>query len=247
MSAATVRKLAIVEPVSLFVLIMAYIWVLRFRVPGLWLAILAVMLLSHRLRRERAGMLGFDTNNLRACLRELAPALTFLALAMLACGMLLDSTRPIGADQALMAWAAYLPWGLFQQYILNGYFMNRFAAVLPRRAAPVVAAALFSGAHTPNWFLMAVAFAAGYCCARIYRRYRNLYFLGLAHATVGFLLFLVVPDSVSHHLMVGPGLEVREARIARRYAGPHYAAARYGAPSGSWPPNRRFRLGVREK
>ena len=28
-------------------------------------------------------------------------------------------------------------------------------------------------------------------------RHKNLYFLGIAHATIGFLLFLVVPDSVA--------------------------------------------------
>ena len=100
---------------------------------------------------------------------------------MLASGILLQTTRPIGFEQAVLSWVAYLPWGLFQQYILNGYFLNRFETSSRRRAAPVVSAALFSGAHTPNWFLMAVTLLAGYCCARVYRRYKNLYFLGVAH------------------------------------------------------------------
>lgn len=52
---------------------------------------------------------------------------------------------------------------------------------------------------------MAVTLAAGYICARIYISHKNLFFLGIAHATIGFLLFLVVPDSISHHLIVGPG------------------------------------------
>ena len=205
MSAATVRKLAVLEPVSIFALIMAYIWALRFSHHSLWAAILALMLLSHMARRERAESLGFHTHNLRQCLLEFAPALTLLALLLLACGMLFQTTRPMAFEQAVGAWTAYLPWGLFQQYILNGYFMNRFGAVLSRRAAPVAAAALFSSAHAPNWFLMAVTLLAGYCSTRVYRRYKNLYFLGAAHATVGFLLFLVVPDSITHHLMVGPG------------------------------------------
>jgi len=120
-------------------------------------------------------------------------------------GILLQTTRPIRFEQGLLAWAGYLPWGLFQQYILNGYFLNRFDSVLSRRTAPMMSAALFSGAHLPNWFLMAVTLLLGYLCGRIYRRYNNLYFLGIAHGTVGFLLFLVVPDSISHHLIVGPG------------------------------------------
>jgi hypothetical protein len=52
---------------------------------------------------------------------------------------------------------------------------------------------------------MLITPAAAYEAIRVYHRYKNLYFLGLAHATIGFLLFLVVPDSVSHHLRVGPG------------------------------------------
>ena len=205
MSPATVRKITIAEPISVFLLIMAYIWELRYSHHGFWLAILGLMLLSHRLRGERPGKLGFDAGNLRDCLEDFAPAIAFLALTLLGLGIVLQTTRQIRFEQGLLAWAAYLPWGLFQQYILNGYFFNRFDSVLSRRTAPMISAALFSGAHLPNWFLMAVTLLAGYLCARIYRRYNNLYFLGIAHGTVGFLLFLVVPDSISHHLTVGPG------------------------------------------
>ncbi len=199
------RRFAILEPVSVFAMIMAYIWELRYSHHGLWLGILALILLSHIAHRERAVTLGFRAGGLRDCWHEFAPALAFFALLMFASGLLLQTTRPIRFDQAILAWAGYLPWGLFQQYILNGYFLNRFSAVFSRRAAPLAAATLFSGAHTPNWFLMGVTLLAGYCCARIYRRYQNLYFLGAAHGTIGFLLFLVVPDSVTHHLTVGPG------------------------------------------
>ena len=67
------------------------------------------------------------------------------------------------ADQAVLAWAAYLPWGLLQQYVLNGYFLNRLEAWFRGGRRPAISAALFSGAHTPNWFLMAVTLVAGYC------------------------------------------------------------------------------------
>ncbi len=199
------RKIAIAEPLLFFALIMTYIWGLRSTHHEFWMALLALMLLSHCVHRERAETLGFRRRNLRECLEAYAPALALATLLLLGGGMLLDTTRPIGFTDAVLAWVAYMPWGLFQQYILNGYFMNRFDAVLSRRAAPLLSAAVFSGAHLPNSFLMVVTFVLGYCCARIYRRYKNLYFLGLAHATFGFLLFLVVPDSISHHLIVGPG------------------------------------------
>lgn len=201
----TVRKLAILEPILIYALILAYIWNWRYSHAGAWAGILALMLLSHLVRRESANSLGFRTRHMGECWREIAPVLAFLALLMLACGMLLHTVRPIGVGMALASWAVYVPWGVFQQYILNGYFLNRFQAVLGRRAASLMAAALFCGVHAPNWFLMLVAFPAGYLSTRIYWKHRNLYCLGLAHATVGFLLFLVVPDSVSHHLRVGPG------------------------------------------
>ena len=200
-----IRKLAILEPAIVFALIIAYIWKLRYVNPHLWMAILAVMLLSHALHGETPAALGFGLENLRDCVRELLPALTLLALALLAGGILLRTARQIGTDRAVLSLAAYLPWGLAQQYALNGYFLKRIEALAPPRAAPLIAAAAFCCAHAPNWFLMGVTFPLGYCSARIYRRYPNLYFLGMAHAAVGFLLFLVVPDSITHHLNVGPG------------------------------------------
>jgi membrane protease YdiL (CAAX protease family) len=198
------RKLAILEPAVVFALIIAYIWELRSLNRNLWMAILAAMLLSHVLHGETPATMGFGLKNLRDCVRELLPALTLLALALLAGGILLRTARHIGTDRAVLSLAAYLPWGLAQQYALNGYFLKRFEALASPRAASLLTAAAFSCAHAPNWFLMGVTFLLGYCSTRIYRRYPNLYFLGMAHAAVGFLLFLVVPDSVSHHLDVGP-------------------------------------------
>jgi hypothetical protein len=205
MSRPTARGIALLEPLTIFGLIMAYIWQLRYSYRGFWLGILAMVILSHIARREDADTLGFHRRNLRACLREFAPVLAFITLAMVAFGLLLRTTRPLSDGDAFFSWAGYLPWGTFQQYLLNGYFLNRLMGAMPGRTAAMASAALFSGAHLPNWFLMAVTLAMGYVCARIYLRYKNLYFLGIAHATIGFLLLQVVPDSVTHHLVVGPG------------------------------------------
>jgi membrane protease YdiL (CAAX protease family) len=188
-----------------FACIMAYIWGFRATYSGSWLIILGLIIVSHLSRRERAGGLGFCARGIAECWRAFAPAFGLIALLLLAAGILLGTIRPLRSDQLLMSWVAYLPWGLFQQYLLNGYFLNRLHAVIPGRGAALMAAALFSTAHTPNWFLMAVGLVAGYACALIYRRHRNLYFLGLAHGTVGFLLFLVAPDWITHHMRVGPG------------------------------------------
>lgn len=197
---------SILEPLAIFLLIEYYIWALRFRHRFLWLPILACIALSHLVRHERPAELGFRTANLRDGLRAFVPLLGFVGLAGVACGLLFQTTRQITFQQGMFAFAAYVPWGIFQEYLLNGYFFTRFETVLSRRAAPLVSAVLFSSAHTPNWFLMAVTLLGGYSATLLYRRYRNLYFLGIAHAILGFLLYLVVPDSISRHLNVGPGM-----------------------------------------
>ena len=78
-------------------------------------------------------------------------------------------------EGALSALAVYFVWGLFQQYLLNGYFLNRLSIFAKHQSrAPLMTAILFSLAHTPNWFLMLASLAGGYICGWIYFRYRNL-------------------------------------------------------------------------
>ena len=123
---------------------------------------------------------------------------------LLSAGMLLGTLRSIGFDRAVLGFAGYLPWGLAQEYALNGYFLNRFESALSPRTASGLTALLFSAAHAPNPFLMAVTLPLGWCATLLYRRTRNLYVMGIAHASIGLLLFLVVPDSIIRHLRVGP-------------------------------------------
>ena len=184
---------------------MAYIWKWRSTHPRLWLPVVALILASQAVHRDRASALGLRAGNFGICVRSYGPALIGLALAMLGAGLLLGTIRPMGFEPAIESFALYLPWGLFQQYLLAGYFLTRFETALSRNAAGILTAALFGVVHSPNWFLMIVTPAAASGAIWVYRRHRNLYFLGLAHATIGFLLFFVVPDSVSHHLRVGPG------------------------------------------
>ncbi len=184
---------------------MAYIWKWRFTHPRLWLPVVALILAAQVAHRDRPRALGLQAGNFGVCVRRFGPALIGLALAMLSLGLLLGTVRPIGFKPAIQSFALYLPWGLFQQYLLNAYFLTRFETALSRNAAGILTSALFSVVHAPNWFLMLIAPVAAYAAIWVYRQYKNLYFLGLAHAAIGFLLFLVVPDSVSHHLRVGPG------------------------------------------
>jgi membrane protease YdiL (CAAX protease family) len=200
-----VSGLAISEALLVFVLIMADIWKLRFTHPFFWRLPVALIVTSHLMRHERAGELGFTVRNFGKCLRAFGPALAGLTAVIWAAGLLLGTMRPQGFVDAVQSFVVYLPWGLFQQYLINGYFLRRFEMGLSPGPARILTSALFCAAHAPNWFLMLVTPVAAYAATGVYRRYGNLYFLGLAHATLGFALFMVVPDSVSHHLRVGPG------------------------------------------
>jgi hypothetical protein len=193
------------EAATGFLLIMLYIWKLRAIAPSSWILILAYLAVSHVARGDCSAYLGFRWGNLRECLEKMAPALLLLALVMLAGGLLLQTMRPITLERGCLCLVAYCPWGLVQQYLLNGYIANRLLLVSPARYVPLISATVFSGAHLPNLFLMVVTFATGYYSTRLFMRYRNLYFLGLAHGVIGTLIYVVIPDSITHHLVVGPG------------------------------------------
>jgi hypothetical protein len=65
---------------------------------------------------------------------------------------------------------------------------------------------------------MGVTLVGGTVAAWAYQRHRNLFFLAFAHALIGTMLWLVVPDSVSHHLRVGPGMRRNHAHAVQRPA-----------------------------
>ncbi len=188
-----------------FALIMAYIWRFRAIYPWSWTLILALILLSHALRGERPAALGFRRAGFTACCRRYAAPVAGAAAILLAAAFASGTLRPMTARGIALSLGLYVPWGIFQEYLLNGYMFRRLAGALAPAKASVTAAALFSLAHLPNWPLMLATLAGGLCAIAAYRRYRNLYFLGLAHAVLGFALFAAAPDRLIHHLRVGPG------------------------------------------
>ncbi len=201
------NRTALIESISVLVLILLYIWWLRFEQPSAWAGLLALLLLSHALRRETPHQLGFRTGGFEAALAQWFPALLLLVMGLYVLGTAFRTIREVTLESAFFSLVFYLFWGLFQQYVLNGYFVNRFGefATPDRpRLTSLLAALAFSIAHTPNWFLMLVTFAGGYACGISYLKHRNLFFLGMAHGIVGFMLYLVVPDSISRHMYVGP-------------------------------------------
>jgi hypothetical protein len=197
---------------AVFAGIILYIWWLRGVYSPSWLVILAFIVVSHWIRREGPVELGFRFSGLKSSLFAVLPVLILLILGLLAFGSLFRTIRSVTFERAVSNLAIYLVWGLFQQYLLNGYFVNRLRFVFPAgegKWAALLASVLFATAHVPNLFLMLVALTGGYSCARLYLKYRNLLLLGILHGTVGFTLHLVLPGSITHYFLAGPGYFTR--------------------------------------
>jgi membrane protease YdiL (CAAX protease family) len=197
------------EAGTVFFLLLSYIWYFQSRIHWMWAVLFGLVIVSHVVRGESPASLGLRTAGFKECARRYAiPVLLVAATATIA-GLALDTLRDVALWRVAGVLGGYCFWALFQQYLLNGYFVNRFHASLPERyeylAAPM-GGVLFAAAHVPNTLLMVVTFIGGAVAAAAFLRHRNLLFLALAHALIGTTIWFVVPDTVSHHLRVGPGM-----------------------------------------
>ncbi len=207
------------EAGTVFFLLISYIWYFQSRFHWSWAILLAMVIASHIVRGESPAALGLRRVGFKECARRYAfPVLLVAATATIA-GFALDTLRDVALWRVAGVLAGYCFWALFQQYLLNGYFVNRLHASLPERygylAAPM-GGALFAAAHVPNPLLMVVTFIGGAVAAAAFLRHRNLLFLALAHALIGTTIWFVVPDTVSHHLRVGPGMRRGHVHSAHR-------------------------------
>lgn len=99
----------------------------------------------------------------------------------------------------------YVLWTIYQQFLLQDYFMPRLTRVLTSDAAIAAAATLFAVAHLPNLALTAATLVWGGVSSWLFRRYRSLWVLGLAQGLLGLCFAVCLPDAWHHHLRVGLG------------------------------------------
>jgi membrane protease YdiL (CAAX protease family) len=62
---------------------------------------------------------------------------------------------------------------------------------------------LFALLHLPNVPLTAMTLLGGLFFTEMFRTYRSLYPLGIAHALMGIAIAYSFPDSLMHHMRVG--------------------------------------------
>jgi len=133
------------------------------------------------------------------------PAAIVLAIASLLVAQRIGTLHPLYKGDFKHI-AGYVVWTLYQQFLLNDLFMPRLTRLLTSESVAVsVAAVLFAAAHLPNLWLTAATLVWGAISCALFRRYRNIYALGLAQGLLGICFAVCVPDALHHHLRVGLG------------------------------------------
>ncbi|HYL12114.1 MAG TPA: CPBP family intramembrane glutamic endopeptidase [Terriglobales bacterium] len=157
-------------------------------------------------RKPSLNELGLDVPPLKGSLWTLTLA------AILASGILLAGWMAGTWDPRHPTWPPlqnpdlYAAWALVQQFLLQIFFYKRLEVALGNsRLAVLATALLFSAAHIPNpWLVPATLFGGLFFC-ELFRRYRNLYPLGAAHALLGFAVAEALSVVLLRHMRVGIG------------------------------------------
>jgi membrane protease YdiL (CAAX protease family) len=127
----------------------------------------------------------------------LAAHFTFVAVGGLALILYRAAAGSLKFGPSFWLTAALYPvWGTAQQFALQNLIARNLRDVLVRPWALVaVASALFGLSHYPRLDLVALTLVAGVGFTLIYRRFPNLWAVGLAHGALGALaIYLVVEE-----------------------------------------------------
>lgn len=138
------------------------------------------------------------------------------ATLIVGAGLLLAAAVPIAAKVSgeftwmphPLTWRAiwqYSIWATVQEFILQSFVFLRLESVLGSRRAVLVAAALFSLAHLPSPVLTLGTFLGGLFFCEMFRRYRNIFPIGLIHAVLGLTIAATFDNGILHHMRVGLG------------------------------------------
>ncbi len=166
--------------------------------------VLALTLLVVLARRQGRDELGLGWRGLIPSLWILPAAIALAALSIFVAAKI-GTLHPLyKGDFAHIS--GYVLWTVYQQFLLQDYFMARMLRLVSSEpAAVVLAGVLFAAAHLPNLVLTAATLAWGIVSCALFRRYRNLWALGLAQGLLGLCFAVCVPDALHHHLRVGLG------------------------------------------
>ena len=156
-------------------------------------------------QRRKLRELGLGLSGFAGASIAIAVALVASALILIGAWRL-GTLRALYGSHPLVHALGYALWATIQEFILNSYFFLTLEEILPRaRDAAIAAALLFTLAHIPNPVLLVGTFLASALFVTVFRRSRNIYPLGIAHAILGLSVAITFPDSLLRHMRVGIG------------------------------------------
>ncbi|MBI4613634.1 MAG: CPBP family intramembrane metalloprotease [Planctomycetes bacterium] len=181
----------------MLVLVAGYVAAELEEIPKRWLvpAVLALVAgygVLVRLRgRETWRDFGLRADNLARS--AFAVGLFTAAGALLCVLWALISGRPLWRPELALLLPAYPLYGIVQQLVFQGVLHRRLVLLLPGRFLPIaVTASVFALVHVGNAPLVPITLAAGAGWSWLYRRWPNVWVLGISHGILASLAYPLV-------------------------------------------------------
>lgn len=186
-----------------FGLVEGALWSTR-PLQAVWAGLAALWVTFATLRSRRtASELGITSAGLRSSLWVIPAAMAISGLILLSAWQACTLHVLTGAHKPLWHAALYAIWAFVQEFLVLSFIYVRFEAAFGDRRSLFWTALLFSLAHIPNAILMCATFLMGLAFTALFRRYRNLYPLGLAHALLGLTMAIGIPPGITHNMRAG--------------------------------------------
>jgi len=197
------HRRSLVEIFAVFALILAAVWTPQGRLNAVFSLSAAACVLAFAVRGR------WGPREMGLC-RPLAGAGKILLIGAALCGLiwLAGLALRFAGTGYLVPWNRswqYAIWAMVQQFILQSVFFIRLEAAVGGRRAALSAASLYALAHIPSPVLTLLSFLGGLLFCELFRRWRNLFPLGVIHAALGLTIANSLPDKWLHHMRVGIG------------------------------------------
>jgi membrane protease YdiL (CAAX protease family) len=156
--------------------------------------------------QQRPEQLGIGTQGLKRSW-WVPPAALGTAAFIVFLGWQVGTLHDLAGPQVPVIHAfGYALWTVIQEFIAQGFFFTRLERLLNSGKRAVIAnAILFGAAHWPSVVLVPVTLAGGIILTELFRRYRNILPLAVAHTLVALAIAVAVPNDLHRHMRVGFG------------------------------------------